>query len=158
MLLFCLDTVNPTMTLFWPSSVRWINGGTAGCGVVLNEQHVRLHSCIAACVSARRCKLALMRDLVVQINTLQWIMVMTTLRWFSLAGSLNVWPDYRVDHAFTACTFALLWNATIILIPALYWSLLVDCMQRVLCWPWTNRLYVCIAMCDSVPLLVFDVV
>ena len=42
--------------------------GTTGRGVVLNEQRVRLHSCIAACVSARRCKLALMRDFVVQIR------------------------------------------------------------------------------------------
>ena len=42
--------------------------GMAGRGVVLNGQHVRLHSCIAACVSARRCKVALMRDLVVQIH------------------------------------------------------------------------------------------
>ena len=41
---------------------------TVGCNVALNEQFVRLHSCIAACVSARRCKVALMRDLVVQIH------------------------------------------------------------------------------------------
>ena len=46
--------------------------GTAGCGVVLNEQGVRLHSCIGICVSARRYKLALMRDFVVQMRYHQW--------------------------------------------------------------------------------------
>ena len=42
--------------------------GMTAHGVVLNGQRVRLHSCIAACVSARRCKVVLMRDLVVQIH------------------------------------------------------------------------------------------
>ena len=38
---------------------------------------------------------------------------------------------------------------TIILITALHWSLLVECMKRVSCWPWTNSAYVCIPVCDS---------
>ena len=35
------------------------------------------------------------------------------------------------------------------LITALHWSSLVDCMKRVSCWPWTNSAYVCVAVCDS---------
>ena len=29
----------------------------------------------------------------------------------------------------------------------LRWSLSVECMKRVPCCPWTNRMYVCIAAC-----------
>ena len=40
-------------------------------------------------------------------------------------------------------------NTTIMLITALYWSLLVECLKRVSCRPWTNSSYVCTAACDS---------
>ena len=63
--------------------------GTAGCGVVLNEQGVRLHSCIAVCVSARRYKLALMCDFVVQMHYHQ-LMAMATLRTLIFVGLLNL--------------------------------------------------------------------
>ena len=42
--------------------------------------------------------------------------------------------------------------------PTLHWSSLVECMQRLSCWPWTNSSYVCIAVCDSELLLMFDTV
>ena len=57
--------------------------------------------------ACRSCTLALMRDSVVQMHYHQW-------RW---------WRCLRRSYA------------TIILIPALHWSLLIDCMARVLCWP-----------------------
>ena len=42
---------------------------------------------------------------------------------------------------------------------ALRWSSFIECMKRVLCWPWTNSAYVCIARSSNLKvLLVFDAV
>ena len=53
--------------------------------------------------------------------------------------------------------------ATIMAIPTLHWSPLVECMERVSCWSWTNSSYVCsyCCVCDwpySKLLLVFNTV
>ena len=49
---------------------------------------------------------------------------------------------------FTSCAILLSeYIATSLIIMALHWSSLVECMERVLCWPWTNSAYVCSYCC-----------
>ena len=38
-------------------------------------------------------------------------------------------------------------TGTVLLIMGLHWSSLVECMERVPCWPWMNSTYVCIDCC-----------
>ena len=66
---------------------------------------------------------------------------------------------------FISCAILLSeYTATSLIIMALHWSLLVECMERVLCWPLMHSTYVCsycCAVCDwpySKLLLVFDAV
>ena len=70
--------------------------GTTGYGVVLNDQRiVRLHSLLAACMSAWSCDLAHSHALFCCPKT-TLSMAMTTLRWCLLDDLLNVWNGYRV--------------------------------------------------------------
>ena len=61
-----------------------------------------------------------------------WCVIDLTRSWYRCL------MQYGAVCNFTSCVI-LLSKYTATLMMAFYWSSLVECMERVPCWPWTNR-------------------
>ena len=154
--------------LRWSSFVEYMKRSVLS----LDKQRVRLYCCVYTRI--RRCYwLSIQREFIITCcsNTLQW-------RWLICVDlcSLNVSNGCHLGPGRTECTFALLcgclnlksllllhtvWDCnrdiqihtTMTMMTDLSCSSFVECMERVMCWSWTNKTWVCIDV-----LLVFDIV
>ena len=161
----------------WSSFVRSLDvctAGTTGCGVVPNEQRVRLHSLLAVWVSARSCNITLMRYFTVQIHYNQWRWrLRVDLRWLVCwmygTGIVLARPKRAArTFAFIAvwvsarsCNLALVMHCFAVQIHynQWRWRLFVD-LRWLTCWmygtgivlarpTWTGRTFALIAACVS---------
>ena len=168
----CLNTLNTTiMVMRWSSFVCSLvecMTATAGCGLVLNKQRVRLRSLLPAVrvLEVVIFLLTLMHYFGVQIHYNQWRWrICVDVRWlicWMYGTAIVLARTTRTGHrtfvfvVIAVCALVLEGVISLLVFHAVWghsFTLMRHFAVQILstnvssCWPWTNSVYVCIAAC-----------